>query len=136
MKKYIIDTNALISFVTDRDIDQQKSISVLFEEGAKLRVLLLCPQNVITEFVYVLDKIYTIPKTKINNMIHDLIMTPGLKIIHELSLEALLDLWPRKIPDFDDAVITSLCLQHKGSIVATFDKSLCAILKKIKIPTI
>ena len=136
MKKYIIDTNALISFVTDRNINQQKRISILFEEAARLKILLLCPQNVITEFIYVLEKIYKIPKIKINTMIHDIIHTPGIEIINELPFETLLPLWPSKIPDFGDSVIASLALQYKGSIVATFDKSFSSLLKKIDILTI
>lgn len=136
MKRYIIDTNALISFVTDRNIDKQKRISILFEEVAQLKVVLLCPQNVITEFVYVLDKIYNLPKIKINTMIQDIMKTPGVEIVHELSLERLLDLWPGKIADFGDAVVTSLSFQFKGSIIPTFDNSLSKKLNKMKVLTI
>ena len=136
MKRYIIDTNALISFITDRNIDQQKRISILFEEASRLKVVLLCHQNVITEFVYVLDKIYNVPKTKIKTMIHDIMRTPGVEIVHELLLERILDLWPGKIADFGDAVVTSLSFQFKRSIIATFDTSLCKRLNKMKIPTI
>lgn len=136
MKRYIIDTNALISFITDRNIDQQKRISILFEEAARLKVVLLCPQNVIAEFVYVLDKIYNVPKTKINAMTYDIMITPGVEIVHELSLENILDLWPSKITDFGDAVVASLGFQFRGSIIATFDTSLCSILNKMKVATI
>nr|MBL0702317.1 hypothetical protein [Desulfobacterales bacterium] len=65
MKKYIIDTNALISFVTDRNQEQQVKVDKLFNDAARLRILVLCPQNVLTEFVYVMDKIYQIPKFEI-----------------------------------------------------------------------
>ena len=136
MKRYIIDTNALISFITDRNIDQQKRISSLFEESSRLKAVLLCPQNVITEFVYVLDNIYNVPKTKINSMIYDIMITPGIEIIHELPLESLLGLWPSKISDFGDAVVASLGFQFRGSIIATFDISLRTILNKMKLATI
>lgn len=136
MKRYIIDTNALISFITDRNIDQQKRISILFEEASRLKTVLLCPQNVITEFVYVLDRIYNVPKTKINSMIYDIMITPGIEIVNELPLESLLDLWPSKISDFGDAVVVSLGFQLRGSIIATFDTSLRTILKKMKLATI
>ena len=36
MKKYIIDTNALISFVTDRNPAQQRRIGEIFEGAAML----------------------------------------------------------------------------------------------------
>ena len=58
MKKHtiVIDTNALISFVTDRNKSRQDKIAELFENAAGLRMSILCPQNVLTEFVYVLEK--------------------------------------------------------------------------------
>lgn len=54
MKKYILDANALISYVTDRNPDQQKKISNIFQEVVRLKGVILCPQNVLTEFIYVL----------------------------------------------------------------------------------
>ena len=136
MKRYIIDTNALVSFITDRNIEQQKRISIIFEEAARLKVVLLCPQNVIAEFVYVLDKIYNVPKEKIGSIIHDIMKTPGVEIVHDFPLEKILDLWPSKISDFGDAVVVSLGFQLRGSIIATFDTSLRTILKKMKLATI
>ena len=52
MKKRVIDTNALISFVTDRNPDQQEKAAAIFEDAARLKATILCPQNVLTEFVY------------------------------------------------------------------------------------
>lgn len=57
MKKPVIDTNALISFVADRNPDQQSRIAALFEDAAKLKAAILCPQDVLTEFVYETVKI-------------------------------------------------------------------------------
>ena len=62
MKRYILDTNALISYVTDRNPDQQRKIARIFQLAAKLREVILCPQNVLTEFIFVLDKVYGVPK--------------------------------------------------------------------------
>ncbi len=45
MKKVIIDTNALISFVTDRNIDQQVLISSLLEDALKAKHSILCHLN-------------------------------------------------------------------------------------------
>ena len=60
MRTLVIDTNALISFVTDRNPVQQEKIAVIFDEAARLKIAILCPQNVLTEFVYVLEKIYNL----------------------------------------------------------------------------
>jgi predicted nucleic acid-binding protein len=42
MKKVVIDTNALVSFVTDRNPAQQENIAAVFE-GARLKTTILCP---------------------------------------------------------------------------------------------
>ena len=67
-------------YVTDRNLDQQGEIDRLFKNAARLKILVLCPQNVLTEFVYVMDKVYQIPKPEINEMVQDFIYMPGIKV--------------------------------------------------------
>jgi len=78
MRTLVIDTNALISFVTDRNPAQQEKIAAVFEDAAQLKIAILCPQNVLTEFVYVLEKVYKQPKSQIRSMIADFIALPGV----------------------------------------------------------
>ena len=122
MRTLVIDTNALISFVTDRNPAQQKKIAVIFEEAAQLKTRILCPQNVLTEFVYVLQKIYKQPRSRIQSMISDFIVMPGVKLIHDLDIEALLKIWPDKIADFGDAIVAVVGKAQKGARIATFDE--------------
>lgn len=39
MKKVIIDTNCLLSFVTDRNVAQQEKVSKLFHDAAQLKAV-------------------------------------------------------------------------------------------------
>jgi len=133
MKEWVIDTNALISFVTDRSPDQQKRIGRLFEDAVKLRTLILCPQNVITEFVYVLEKVYHLPKGQIGAIIADLIALPGLKVVHEVDFALLLSYWPDRIRHYGDALVATVCKSHKESRVATFDRKLKSALEAVGI---
>jgi len=64
MKKYIIDTNTLISYVTDRNPEQQKKIAPLFQAVADSKACIICHQNVLIEFIYVMDKIYRLSKKR------------------------------------------------------------------------
>ena len=128
MKKYIIDTNALISFITDRNPDQQQKIAPLFESAAKLKVLILCHQHVLTEFIYVMDKVYHVPKEEIRRIITDLVDMPGIEVIHEIDFTAVLSCWPDPIPDFGDAVIASASKIRKCAIV-TFDRKFAKNIK-------
>ncbi|MBW1782469.1 MAG: PIN domain-containing protein [Deltaproteobacteria bacterium] len=136
MKKVVIDTNALISFVTDRNPNQQSRIAAVFEDAARLRAAILCPQNVLTEFVYVLEKIYHRPKPQIRAMIADLVALPGVQIIHALDVDTLLRLWPDPIPDFGDAIVAVLCKLEKGASVGTFDKKFIRSLHAVGVNTV
>lgn len=135
MKKYIIDTNALISFVTDRNPDQQVKIDKLFNDAARLKILVLCPQNVLTEFLYVMDKVYQIPKSEINEIIRDFIDMPGIEVIHDLNMKILMSYWPEVFKDYGDAIIATLCKNTKGSLIITFDRKFRTKLKKIGLST-
>lgn len=131
MKKYVIDTNALISFVTDRNPQQQLKISKIFMKAAQLKAMVLCPQNVLTEFIYVMDKVYEISRDNIKKMVRDFIAMPGITIIHELNLQTVLSYWPESIPDFGDAVVASVCRLNKKSAIFTFDQKLIKQLRSL-----
>jgi predicted nucleic-acid-binding protein len=131
MKRYIIDANVLISFVTDRSPDQQLKIAPLFETAANMKVMILCHQHMLTEFVYVMDKIYNVPKDEIAKMIADLIKMPGFQVIHEINLDQVLSYWPAPISDFGDAFIATIGMTIKGATIVTFDKKLTECLKSL-----
>jgi predicted nucleic acid-binding protein len=67
-------------------------------------------------------------------MIADLMDLPGVVVVDELDYSRLLTLWPSAIPEYGDAVVAAVCLAHKGSAVATFDKKLRARLRAARIP--
>ncbi|MFH0877140.1 MAG: PIN domain-containing protein [Candidatus Omnitrophota bacterium] len=133
MRQYVIDTNALISFVTDRNPEQQKQIATLFETAAYLKARILCHQHVITEFIYVMDKIYRLPKEEIAGMVADLIAMPGIEIIQEIDFAGVLSCWPDPIPDFGDAVIASSGKAARGATVVTFVRKLIERLKLLDV---
>ena len=134
MKKYVIDTNALISYVTDRHPDQQKKMAAIFQEVVKLKAVILCPPNVLTEFIYVLDKVYGVPKTDIQRMVKDFLALPGIQLVHEIDFESVLKFWPESLPDFGDAIVASLETLYKGSVIVTFDLKFIHALRKLGLP--
>ena len=131
MKRYVIDTNALISFVTDRNPEQQQKVASLFESAAHLKVAILCHQHVLTEFIYVMDRVYGVAKDEINRMIGDLIAMPGIEVVHEFDFKTVLSYWPDPIRDFGDAVIASDSKTIKGSTIMTFDRKFAAHHKSL-----
>ena len=133
MIRYVIDTNALISFVTDRNLEQQQKIAPLFEAVAHMKAVIFCHQHVLTEFIYVLDRIYQIPKDEIGRMIKDLIEMPGIEVIQEVDFTAILSRWSDPIADFGDALIAAVGKTRGGSMVVTFDRKFAANLKALGI---
>jgi len=135
LKRYIIDTNVLVSFVTDRNLEQQKKTVTIFEEAAALKALILCHQFVLTEFVYVMDKVYHLPKEEIGKMIADLIQMPGVEIVQECDFAAVLSCWPFPFSDFGDAVIAAVAMSKKRATIVTFDRKLAGVLKSLGLGT-
>lgn len=124
MKRIVIDTNLLISFVTDLNKEQQEQAAAIFEAARRSHLSILCHQNVLTEFVYVLNRIYKVEQPAINNMLHDLLTTPGIEIVNDLDHLKLLDIWPAKCADYGDAILLSFCKSRRDVVLATFDQKL------------
>jgi predicted nucleic-acid-binding protein len=121
VRRYVIDTNALISFVTDRNPEQQQKIAPLFEAAAHMKAVIFCHQHVLTEFIYVLDRIYQVPKEEIGRMIKDLVEMPGIEVIQEVDFKTILSWWPDPIPDFGDALIAAAGKTRSGSMIVDSD---------------
>lgn len=136
MKKYLLDTNAIISYVTDRNPAQQETVAPLFEAAARLKSVIVCHQFVLTEFVFVMDKVYRTPKETINAMIRDFIAMPGVEIIHQTDFNVLLSLWPSKIGDFGDAIVAATAKLTKGAKIVTFDAKFAAAVKNLGLETL
>jgi len=131
--RYVIDTNALISFVTDRNPEQQQKIAPLFESAAHMKAVIFCHQHVLTEFIFVLDRIYHVPKNEIGVMIKDLIEMPGIEVVQEVDFNTIFSWWPDPVPDFGDALIAAVGKTISGSLVVTFDQKFAANLKTLGI---
>jgi predicted nucleic-acid-binding protein len=131
VKKYVIDTNALISFVTDRNPAQQEVVAPLFEAVSRLKCTLVCHQFVLTEFVFVMDKVYDTPKETINAMVRDFIAMPGVVLLQETNFSAVHSLWPATIADFGDALVASAGMAMKGASIVTFDEKFKSALKEL-----
>jgi predicted nucleic-acid-binding protein len=135
MKKYALDTNALISFVTDRDAGQHARISPFFRNAAELKCELVVTDTVLSEFVYVLAHIYAVPDAKIAEMIKSMADTPGISIDAAFDLDGLLELWPGKIRDYGDSVLGYYAGKRRMPVIS-FDKKFISQLKKCGIAVV
>jgi len=134
MKQYVIDTNALLSFVTDRNAAQQAIMAGVFESVAAAQAVILCPQNVIAEFVYVMETVYRQPKPSIRSIAADFIAMPRVAIVEMTDFAEVFSLWPDAFDDFGDAIVASCARSTKGAAVITFDRRFMRKLASCRIP--
>lgn len=123
MKTYYLDTNCLISFVTDRNPEQQTKIAPFFEKAAILQHKLIVVSHILTEFMYVCVSVYKLDPEYVRGMVIDMMQTPGLEIESIFSPLVVFHLWPGLIDDYGDAVLAASVLEGNGTLL-TFDLQL------------
>ena len=133
MERILVDANALISFVTDRNLSQQKQIDLLLKQATRGDYELILHQHALTEMIFVLKNLYRIQTNIVAKMMDDLVHQPGTATSNDLDWEDVLKLWPSKVSDLGDAILASAALTNHWK-VATFDKSFQNQLNVLKIP--
>ena len=123
MSRILVDTNVLISFLTDRDLTQQELAATLFSSTRGEDVLLL-HQAVLTELVYVLTNVYALKTAVVAGVLRDLLAMPGVEPVDGLSWSRVLDLWPATVRDLGDAILLAAASTVRGDQLATFDRPL------------
>ena len=108
MKSVVVDTNVVLSFVTDRDPHQQRAGARLFEHAASGEHRIILPQVVLIEIVYVFQNLYRTPAAKIAGLLDDLLGMPHVVVENEVPWHAVLEIWPKRLRDFADAVLMTV----------------------------
>lgn len=128
MSRVLVDTNVLVSFLTDRNPGQQERAAALFQRAAEGETALVLPQVVLTELVYVLGNLYGVAADAVAAIVRDLLDAPGVTTLDELPWPALLELWPKIVATFADAALVAIA-QRNRLAVATFDRKLVKRLR-------
>ena len=132
MKSVVIDTNIVLSFVTDRDERQQQAALRLFEGAAAGTLRLVVPQVVLVEIVYVLENLYRHPASEVAGVIRDLLSMPHVAVENEVPWRAVRALWPRRVRDFAGGVLVAVA-KAGGHLVASFDRRLNGSLRRLAV---
>ena len=121
MTSVILDTNVVLSFLTDRNASQQRQSASLIESVGP-EISLVVHQQVLTEMVYVLVNHYGQSRALVRSMIEEFLALPATEVVDTVSWPRVLKLWPESYRDFTDAVLGDLAATRRHAAVATFDE--------------
>ena len=134
MQRIVVDANALLSFIVDRNEEQRAIVRALLLRARDGELVAIVPQFVVFEVVYVLQSTYRIPSDEVKPMIRDLVGLPGVLLIDECPWKRVMDFWPSPFPSIADAAIVAIAANNRYDAVATFDQKLSKRLKDFDIP--
>ena len=124
MKEILVDTNVLISFLTDRNKGQQEQAAALFRGAADREHTLVLHSITLVEMVHVFLQIYKSDPLDVAGAMGSLLKVPGVVSVTDVTWSLVLERWPLVIPGFGDAVVAAVAHQGRYDAVATFDSGL------------
>jgi predicted nucleic acid-binding protein len=122
MTSVVVDTNVLISFLTDRNEKQQELAQGVLQAAADRELDLMVHQQVLTELIYVLLNVYGQRRERVSEVVRDLVALPGVCIVDTIEWSRVFDLWPDPFSDFTDAVLAVSCETARNEAIVTFDE--------------
>ena len=124
MKEILVDANVLISFLTDRNENQQAKAAALFRDATDRKHILAIHSIAIVEMVHVLVHLYKVDPLAVSRLVSKLLGIPGVVTAAEVPWSLVLDRWPSVISSFGDAILVAVASEGRHDAVATFDLDL------------
>jgi len=135
MNRVGVDTNVVVSFLTDRDPEQQARSAALIRDATTGKIRLVLPQAVMLETVYVLRNLYALAPARVARSLEDFTSLPGVATSSEIDWPAVWRLWPRRVPDFGDACMAASARAGAFGSLATFDATFARKATRLGIPS-
>ncbi|EQA64743.1 hypothetical protein LEP1GSC062_2380 [Leptospira alexanderi serovar Manhao 3 str. L 60] len=105
---------------------------LLWEKVSRLEYEVILTSHNITEIVFVFKSIYAVEQSKLNQIVKDLLINPGVTYESAYYPELILQLWPKSIKDYGDAVLAAASQLLEAQIV-TFNQDFSKSLKKLSL---
>lgn len=117
------DTNTIIRYLVKDDVNQYLAAEVFFTKVLTGEEKAIISECVIVESIYILTRIYKVPRTEASASLIDLLHYKGIQNRDNNELIAALNLFSEKNLDIMDCI---LCARAKKSdyTLFTFDKDL------------
>lgn len=121
----IIDANIILRYLLKDNLELHKKSVVIVETNH-----LFVPNEIAAEIVYVLEKVYGIPKKEINDVLGVLFARDNFKFVDREIILFSLKYYAEYNLDYADALLVSYYKIQKIDVL-TFDKKLLKIFEKI-----
>lgn len=128
----LVDTNVILSAVTDRNAFQRARAERLFRLAASGLEQIVIAQFVLFETHYVMRNLYGQSDADVATLLAELVALPGIVVQHAVPLERLFALWPSSIREIADAALAATAIEL-GCSIATFDSRFVRRLRALGI---
>ena len=118
----LIDANAILRYILYDNADMAKKVCELIEDTK-----VFVRYEVLAEVVYVLNKVYSMPRNEIAECITKVFQLPNVETESEIVLLLALETYSDKNMDFVDCILHSFNVTY-GYGVFTFDKRLNSLI--------
>ncbi len=115
------DTNIFIRFFTGYPEEQSELAHRFFIEVSLKKAKLFVCDIVISEIVYVLEKIYKLSRNEIYEKIHSILNMENIIIENRAIIANALNYYKKKNINFNDAYLASYAIKNNINKVFTFD---------------
>jgi len=115
------DTNMFIRFFTSNPEKQSETVNRFFIKVSLKEIELYVCDIVISEIVYVLERVYKVSRNEICEKIHSILNMENMVIENRSVIVNALNYYKDKNINFNDAYIASHAIRNNINKVFTFD---------------
>lgn len=130
MVRVFVDTNVLVRYVIEDDLNKSEQVRRFFEAASRGEVVLYLSSVVLLEMVFVLKSVYKKDVDLIMKVVKKLVKTRGCVLVDKTDLKSALEYLDKYKVKFSDCLIASSI--PKGVKVFSYDED----FKKMKLDLI
>lgn len=123
MNEPFLDTDVLIRFLTQDDLEKQAAAAALLEKIQAGQLKVMVPDTVIADAVYVLasPRLYHLPRPQVRDLLAPLVRLPGFLVQNKSAVLRALDLYADTNLDFGDALIVASMERSRSVVIYSYD---------------
>jgi len=125
----IVDANVILRYLLRDSEDLYEKSKRLFEEAVAGKVSLYVMHSVIAEVIYVLIRVYEVPRTELVGVLYNLFNIRGVKLRDKEIVLRALNIFRSSKLDFVDAL---LCAYGRELPIISFYKALNKCVEDIR----